>query len=75
MNTVTVTDLTTNAVFRIPTYDVADAVRSWYPEAPAEIVQACDALQHAIETNSPERDALARFLDLRVTGPTGPTAM
>ena len=70
MNTVTITDLTTNAVFRIPTYDIAEVVRSWYPEAPAEIVQACDALQYAIETNWSERDALARFLNLRVAYPT-----
>ena len=70
MNTVTIYNSATDLPITVPTYDVADAVIGWYPEAPAEIVQACDALQHAIETNSPERDALARFLDLRVTGPT-----
>ena len=44
--------------------DVADTIRPWYPEAPAEVVQAIDDLQTAIDRDDHTQHGLAEFLSI-----------
>ena len=48
--TVTITDeCGTSGTVTVDTHDVADAIRPWYPEAPAEVVEWIDTLQTALD--------------------------
>jgi hypothetical protein len=47
--------------------DVADTIRPWYPEAPADVAKAIDDLQVAINRGDPAQHGLAEFLAVSVT--------
>ena len=48
----------------VPSYELAEAVAPWFPEAPAEVVAALDELQDAVNRDDPRQYELAPFLGL-----------
>jgi hypothetical protein len=53
----------------VDSYDVADTIRDWYPDAPAEVTQAIDDLQDAITRYDSVQYDLAQYLGLAITVP------
>lgn len=74
MSIVAITDTTGNSgSVTVESYDVADAIRGWYLEAPAEVEQAIADLQAAINRDDHAQHELAEFLALTVESvPAGP---
>lgn len=65
----TITEPATGQTATVTHDQIADTIRPWYPDAPAEIAEAIDGLQAAWTPGSStahEQDALATYLDLRV---------
>lgn len=67
MSTYTITDTITGQSVTCATYDVADAIRGWFPEAPADVAEAIENLQDALLRGAYEGD-YAEYLAVRVEG-------
>lgn len=64
---ITITDEAgTSGTVTVESYDVADTIRPWYPEAPAEVTEAIDALQVALNRGEYTGD-LEAYLGITIT--------
>jgi len=53
---VTITDSTNSVSITTETYNVADAIRPWFPEAPADVTEAISELQTALDRDGTGAD-------------------
>ena len=49
---VTITDTITNAEVTCDANDIADSIRPWFEDAPAEITEAIEALENAVRAGA-----------------------
>jgi hypothetical protein len=67
MSLITVTDTAgTSGSATIESFDLADTIRPWYPEAPAEVLAAVDELQDAVNSGV-DQEGLTAYLALSIT--------
>ena len=63
---VTITDTITNAEVTCDTNDIADSIRPWFEDAPAEITEAIEALENAVRAGAYTGE-LESFLAVQVS--------
>lgn len=63
---ITITDTITSATATVETYEVAETIAAWYPEAPAETIAAIADLETALLRGTPTDD-LEAFLSVSVS--------
>ena len=57
--TYTVTDNITGSTVTGDVYDIEDTIRGWFPEAPADVTEALDALTLSLRAGRPDANAAA----------------
>lgn len=63
---VTITDTAgTSGATTVEAHDIAETIRPWYPEAPAEVVAAVDDLERAV-LRGEDAGALTEYLGVTV---------
>ena len=65
-NTYTITDTTTGAETTCDAYTIADSIRPWFEDAPAEITEAIEALENAVRAGAYTGE-LESFLAVQVS--------
>lgn len=63
---VTITDTITNAEVTCDANDIADSIRPWFEDAPAEITEAIEALENAVRAGAYTGE-LESFLAVQVS--------
>lgn len=63
---ITITDTITGATATVETFDVAETVLGWNPDAPADVATAAQDLQDAIRASDHRQHELAEFLAIRI---------
>ena len=63
---VTITDTITNAEVTCDANDIADSIRPWFEDAPAEITEAIEALENAVRAGACTGE-LESFLAVQVS--------
>lgn len=56
----------TSGAVTVEAYDVADAIRPWYPEAPSEVADAIDELQDRL-LRGQDTGAITEYLSVTIT--------
>lgn len=65
-NAILVSDDNSDAVACIPSWDFAETVTPWFPEAPEEVIEAIGDLQTTLNRGDGPVDELARYLGLTI---------
>ena len=65
-NTYTITDTITNTKITCDANAIADSIRPWFEDAPAEITEAIEALENAVRAGAYTGE-LESFLAVRVS--------
>lgn len=67
MRMITITDeVGDSGTVTVDKDNAAEAIRPWYPEAPAEVTKAINDLQTALDRGGDDRHELEAFLGIKI---------